>query len=91
MSRKLSPEDAQAVDMLLDKTQSAVGFAAGPQVDPARLNAVRAVLNLLDLMPQEQPSADLLARTMSRVSADQPAAAALPDVITALSGQQAHA
>jgi hypothetical protein len=93
MSRSLRLEDRQAVDMLMDKSRSPVGFTAETNLDPARLNAVSAVLHLLDALPADEPSADLLTRTMSRIDARQPAAAAaMPDSLrAALGGTQAHA
>ena len=75
---------------MLDQSQSGVGFATDAGVDPARLNAVHAVLHLLDHMPAADPSADLMSRLMSRVSADEPTTA-LPAFRPGLGGQQAHA
>jgi hypothetical protein len=77
--------------MLLDQSRSAVGFAAGSNVDPTRLNAVHAVLHLLDNLSAEEPSADLLTRTLNRVGAEQPAATLPPALRPALGGQQTHA
>jgi hypothetical protein len=91
MARELRPEDRQAVDMLLDHSRSAVGFAAESGVDPARLNAVSAVLHLLDNLPAADPPADLLARTLERVGAAEDRNALPPALRPALGGQQAHA
>ena len=94
MARQLRPEDRDAVDLLLDRSRSAVGFAAEANVDPAALKTVGAVLHLLDNLPSAEPPADLLARTLQRV--DAAAAAdhrnALPPTLRpALGGQQSHA
>ena len=76
--------------MLLDQSRSAVGFAAQSNVDPARLNAANALLHLLDNLPAEEPPADLLARTLSRVGAE--SAVMLPSTVGfGLGGQQTHA
>jgi hypothetical protein len=90
MSRSLRPEDRQAIDMLLDQSRSAVGFAAQSNIDPARLNAANAVLHLLDNLPADEPAPDLLARTLSRVGAEP--ATMLPSALgPMLGGQQTHA
>ena len=92
MSRSLRPEDRKAVDLLLDTPHSPVGFAADTSVDPARLSAVSALLHLLDELPVDQPSDDLVARTLNRVAADQnEPALTMPGFGPFLSGQQAHA
>ena len=77
--------------MLLDRSRSAVGFAAESSVDPARLNAVSSVLHLLDNLPAAEPPADLMARTLERVGAADHRNALPPAVRAALGGQQTHA
>jgi hypothetical protein len=92
MARQLRPEDRQAIDMLLDRSRSAVGFASEANVDPARLSAVSTVLHLLDNLPPADPPADLVARTLQRVGAEADHRTALPPTLRpALGGQQAHA
>jgi len=91
MARQLRSEDRQAIDLLLDRSQSAVGFAAESKVDPARLNAVSSVLHLLDNLTADEPPADLLARTLERVGATDNRNALPPSVRPALGGQRAHA
>jgi len=91
MARQLRPEDRQAVDMLLDRSRSVVGFAAEAQVDPARLSAVSSVLHLLDNLPADAPPADLAARTLDRIGVADNHHALPPALRPALGGQQAHA
>jgi hypothetical protein len=91
MARQLRPEDRQAIDMLLDRSHSAVGFAAESNVDPERLNAASSVLHLLDNMPEADPPADLLMRTLERIGAVENHNALPPSLRPALGGQQAHA
>lgn len=92
MSRSLRPEDRDAIDLLLDGSRSAVGFAPAAGADPSRLNAAHALLHLLDHFPADEPAADLMARTLDRVGAADDGAIALPPQLrAALGGQQAHA
>jgi len=91
MARQLRPEDRQAIDMLLDGSHSAVGFAAESNVDPARLNAASSVLHLLDNLTAEEPPADLLMRTLERVGGAADRNALPPALRPAMGGQQAHA
>ena len=75
MTKRLSEEDRNAVDLLLDRTLvgadgnggSFVSHAsAAPQ---ARIEAASRVLKVLEAMPAPEPSADLIERTMQRVAA----------------------
>ncbi len=92
MSLELRPEDRQAIDLLLDQSRSAVGFAAASNVDPARLSAAGAVLHLLDNLPAGEPPTDLVMRTLERVGVARDAAALPPALRPVLGGtQQAHA
>src|SRR4051794_12648613 len=73
----LSPEDALAVDALLNKS---AGSAAGNEgVSPERLARADAWLKLLDLSPRPEPRGDLSQRTLDAIQQDrmvlQPAAA----------------
>jgi hypothetical protein len=64
MPTRLTQEDRNAVDMLLDKT--ATGFSS-KSVSPEHLRAAEKLLNLLGACPAEDPSADLVAKTMRRI------------------------
>jgi hypothetical protein len=78
---KLRNEDRMAVDLLLDRAVTgsagnghgngtpAGGFATISGAVP-QLGQVQALLRVLDMMPVEEPPADLLARTMRRVEAE---------------------
>lgn len=70
MKIRLHPEDAAALDLLLDRTQVATGdgavFAA-PAAGQDRVNGARKVLGLLQLLPDAEPPRDLLTRTLSYV------------------------
>lgn len=76
MKLRLSDQDRQAVDLLLDRAASvdANGASIPPPVVPAagvelneNLKNVSAVLNLLSQLPQEDPPIDLVQRTLQRV------------------------
>jgi len=74
MAFLLKAEDSRAVDLLLDgalaMSDSNGGVASRVQLtaDPAlghRLAGTQKLLKLLDALPPEEPSTDLVARTMS--------------------------
>jgi hypothetical protein len=69
---KLNAADQRAVEMLLEqlnRSSTARGFATlTDPVDPARLEAVRKLLSVLDAYEVEEPPADLTARTLARVT-----------------------
>lgn len=71
MSRdQLDEADKRAVDMLLNQLPQSHDSNYTPSlsaVDPARLEAARRTLHLLDNYEVGEPPADLLARTMARV------------------------
>ena len=77
MNVTLRNEDALAVDLLLDRSSAASGGAgnggstrfvsAADGASPERIHAAEKVLGLLRLMPADEPAADLVARTMSRL------------------------
>ncbi len=71
MSLKLSDEDRQAVDLLLDTSRSSGNgvMKVTASVSQKRLAAAEKVLNLLGAMPADEPPADLLARTIERIEA----------------------
>lgn len=68
------------MDLLLDhaaKSSAAVasgnatqGFSPASGATAAQLSGVQAVLQVLDMMPGEEPSADLAARTLRRIDAE---------------------
>ena len=76
---RLRDEDRLAVDLLLDRAvtgsngggngngQSPNGFAPVSGAVPEQLDKVQSLLRVLDMLPAEDPPADLLARTMRRV------------------------
>ena len=68
MTKRLGESDRRAVDLLLDRTTAGEGFVAHAQLttEPG-LQGVQRVLSLLERMPAEEPSADLMARTMARI------------------------
>jgi len=73
MTKRLGESDRRAVDLVLDRTTDADGNGNGGYVTHAQpatepgLQAVQRVLSLLDVMPAEEPAADLIARTMARI------------------------
>ena len=77
MSVKLRNDDAQAVDLLLDRAAAAQGNGNGNHlagfttshagVSNERVAAVEQVLNVLNAMPATDPASDLLRRTLERV------------------------
>ena len=80
MTKRLGERDRRAVDLLLDRSAGAGngdgngGYVAHAQpATDAGLQAVQRTLNLLDLLPAEEPPADLMARTMARIDARGPA------------------
>ena len=77
---RLRDEDRLAVDLLLDRAVassggngSANGHSSFTSVNgsvPEQLGRVEAVLRVLEMMPAEEPPADLMARTLRRVEAE---------------------
>ena len=84
MTKRLGESDRRAVDLLLDRSAGAEngngngGYVAHaqPATEPG-LQSVQRVLSLLDLMPADEPSADLMTRTLARIEA-RPNVAAQP-------------
>jgi hypothetical protein len=86
MSSRLRDEDRRAVDLLLDRAASGSaagnghGSHSGRHLAAAftpvsgdvqtRLPAVQKVLQILDMLPAEEPPQDLLNRTLRRVDAE---------------------
>jgi hypothetical protein len=84
MTKRLGESDRRAVDLLLDRSAGAEngngtgGYVAHAQpVTEPGLQSVQRVLSLLDLMPADEPSADLMTRTLARIEA-RPNVAAQP-------------
>jgi hypothetical protein len=87
MTKRLGDSDRRAVDLLLDQAVDGDGNGgyvvhAQPALGPG-VPGVQRVLSLLDLLPEEEPPADLITRTMARIEGRgsaapiHPAAAAL--------------
>src|SRR5688500_12708018 len=82
MTKRLGDSDRRAVDLLLDRSMGAVDgngrfvAHAHPGTEPG-IQSVQRVLSLLDLMPADEPSADLVTRTLARIEA-RPNVAAQP-------------
>ena len=83
MMPKLRDEDRAAVDLMLDRAVAGSpgngnghgNGHAGTGFTPvngaaAQVSGVQALLRVLDMMPADEPPADLLARTMRRVDAE---------------------
>lgn len=69
---RLNDKDARAVEWIMSQQQTADGgsFASSDAGDPAftqRANQVQNLLALLDLLPAEQPPANLVRRTLDRI------------------------
>ena len=58
---RLTPEDAQVIDLLLDDNGQLKG------IDSARIAAAKKVLDVLGTMPAIEPSTNLIDLTMERV------------------------
>ncbi|HZL33718.1 MAG TPA: hypothetical protein VFC78_00325 [Tepidisphaeraceae bacterium] len=74
MKIKLRDEDRRAIDLLLDRSAAAAGKATGASVFAvadaavnARVAPIQKILHLLDAMPAEEPSRNLLARTLRHI------------------------
>lgn len=69
MSYELNEEDRQAVDLLLDRTAESRSHDASfaKPADEGRVAAAASVLRLLDSLPAQDPSADLVRKTLSRI------------------------
>ena len=84
MTKRLGDSDRRAVDLLLDRSTDAVNgdgngqfvAHAQPGTEPG-IQSVQRVLSLLDLMRADEPSADLMTRTLARIEA-RPNVAAQP-------------
>jgi hypothetical protein len=68
---KLNREDGNAVDLLLDEqvinlSDSGI-FVKSVDVEPHRVKTVKQILDLLKQLPNEEPSADLMGRTLLKI------------------------
>lgn len=68
----LNDDDARAVDWIMSQqpTAESGSFVASSTGDPVfvqRAGQVRNLMALLDLLPAEQPPADLVRRTLERI------------------------
>jgi hypothetical protein len=89
---RLSHQDGLAVDLLLDGSRVDPAAKLKAFVEPEltsreRVGAVGELLSVLDSLPAEEPSGDLVARTIKRVASDK-SKITLPAEINAVSGQQ---
>jgi len=80
MTKRLGESDRHAVDLLLDRSMGATngsgdGTGSGGYVTHAQpgtepgLQSVQRVLSLLEMMPTDEPPADLMARALARIDA----------------------
>jgi hypothetical protein len=78
MRKQLGDEDGRAVDLLLDGSSNAGGIANGGNGQGSfaaavgasfhqRLQSAEKVLQVLAEMPVQEPSVDLVAKTMRRI------------------------
>jgi hypothetical protein len=73
MGKRLSEDDAQAVDLLLDRSNTISDGAAGAFARPLgdetvkRLGAAETIFRLLAETPAADPPADLVKKTMDRI------------------------
>src|SRR5881394_3433036 len=82
MTRKLNDADREAVDLMFDRLTSTAqdgngggnggshdGFVGVSRpVNPARLQGVEEILNVLAAMPAAEPPADLAVRTLQHIT-----------------------
>ncbi len=69
----LSAEDRKAIDVLLDQGASTADGGViphTPAASPKNLLAASKVLQLLSQLPEVDPPADLVSRTMGRIDQD---------------------
>ena len=71
MNLKLTSDDRNAIDLLLGEATAAAkvpsaGYVAAAGAD--HVTAVQRVLQLLAVMPLSEPPADLVSRTLARIS-----------------------
>jgi hypothetical protein len=76
MTRKLTDQDRQAVDLVLDRfttmaREDGVIAVDGAPAEP-HVQSVEQILNVLAAMPAPEPAPDLVARTLARIDAMSP-------------------
>jgi hypothetical protein len=99
MTKQLGDNDAQAVDLLLDRSNQVsdgngnggTGVYVTPVGDAVarRIGAVESVLRLLAEMPATDPPADLFEKTMDRI-AQHPSQGVMAPGTAATHGQPQH-
>ena len=101
MTKRLRDSDRRAVDLLLDRSAGAGNGGDGngsggyiahvqPATEPG-IMGVQQVLSLLDLLPADEPPADLVARTMARIDARGGVATPIHPAAAALMTNRPHA
>ncbi len=84
MTKSMSENDRRAIDLLLDRSADANNGNGNAYVTHAQtatepsIQAVQSVLTVLDLMPVDEPTSDLLTRTLARIDSRPDMAAAEP-------------
>ena len=71
MKLKLTIEDRNAIDLILDRAAAAVknpSHAYTPAAGANHLKAVQTVLQFLQTLPVSEPPADLASRTLAHIS-----------------------
>jgi hypothetical protein len=71
MKLKLTNEDRNAIDLILDQAAAAVkkpSHGYTPAAGAEHLKAVQTVLHLLQALPVSEPPADLASRTLTYIS-----------------------
>jgi hypothetical protein len=71
MKLKLSTDDRNAIDLLLDQTATAAHAPSQNYVAAAgtqHVHAVENILKLLQVLPVSEPPADLVSRTLAHIS-----------------------
>ena len=102
MTKRLGERDRRAVDLLLDRSTGTEngdgnGNGNGGYVAHAALAtepgiaAVQSVLSLLDMLPADEPPADLLERTMSRIATRGGVAQPIHPAAAAMMNNRPHA
>ena len=71
MKLKLTDEDRNAIDLILDQAAAAVknpSHSYTPAAGAEHLKAVQTVLQLLQALPVSEPPVDLASRTLAHIS-----------------------
>ena len=95
MNLTLRDEDRRAVDLILDRSPKAAGNGSGQTVyataDPSlghRVSQAQRLLQLLEWLPEGEPPADLVGRTLRRVEQLAHRAAIEDSLPNAVAGQR---